>query len=261
MLKLYYFHGATCGLKARLTLAEKDVEYTHEVVDRPYLRTPEYKKLNPNAVVPTLIHGPNVLIESSIIMNYVDDAFDGPELKPDLPINRAQMAMWLKNADEVYLPSLGTLTYTVSMRHKILEKSEAERQEYLEGIPVMAARERRRLALELGFESPSFSPALFELDRMLDDMESALGQYEWLAGGNYSLADAALTPFLERLDELNFTAMWEDARPAVTDWWDRIKTRGSYDRVLGATPNPERPQHREKGSQAWPRIKEMLTRH
>ena len=96
MLKLYYFHGATCGLKARLTLAEKDVEYTHEVVDRSYLRTPDYKKLNPNAVVPTLIHGPNVLIESSVIMNYVDDAFDGPELKPDLPINRAQMAMWLK---------------------------------------------------------------------------------------------------------------------------------------------------------------------
>ena len=40
MLKLYYFHGATCGLKARLTLAEKGVDYTHEVVDRPYLRTP-----------------------------------------------------------------------------------------------------------------------------------------------------------------------------------------------------------------------------
>lgn len=125
----------------------------------------------------------------------------------------------------------------------------------------MAARERRRLALELGFESPSFSPALFELDRMLDDMESALGKYEWLAGGSYSLADAALTPFVERLDELNFTAMWEDSRPAVTEWWDRIKTRESYDRVLGATPNPEKPQHREKGGQAWTRIKEMLTRH
>ena len=261
MLELYYFHGATCGLKARLTLAEKDVEYIHKVVDRPYLRTPEYKELNPNAVVPTLLHGNNVLIESSIIMNYVDDAFDGPELKPDLPINRARMAMWLKRADEVYLPSLGTLTYTVSMRHKILEKSEAERQEYLEGIPVLAARERRRLALELGFESPNFSPALFELDRMLDDMEAALGQYEWLANATYSLADAALTPFVERLDELNFADMWEGSRPAVTDWWDRIKTRESYDPVLGAIPNPERPQHTEKGRQARAQIKEMLTRH
>ena len=74
MLKLYYFHGATCGLKARLTLAEKDVEYTHEVVDRSYLRTPDYKKLNPNAVVPTLIHGPNVLIESC--GNLLGDVFE-----------------------------------------------------------------------------------------------------------------------------------------------------------------------------------------
>ncbi len=231
------------------------------MVDRPYLRTQEYKELNPNGVVPTLLHRGTVLVESSIIMNYVDEVFDGPELKPDLPLNRARMAIWLKTADDVYLPSLGTVTYTVSRRHKILEKSEADRQEYLDGIPVMAARERRRLALAMGFESPNFEPALFELDRMLYDMETALSRYEWLADTSYSLADAALTPFVERLDELNFSAMWEDSRPAVTDWWDRIKTRESYDQVLGATPNPERPQHTEKGRQARAQIKEMLTRH
>ena len=231
------------------------------MVDRPYLRTQEYKELNPSGVVPTLLHRGTVLVESSIIMNYVDEVFDGPELKPDLPLNRARMAIWLKTADDVYLPSLGTVTYTVSRRHKILEKSEADRQEYLDGIPVMAARERRRLALAMGFESPNFEPALFELDRMLYDMETALSRYEWLADTSYSLADAALTPFVERLDELNFSAMWEDSRPAVTDWWDRIKTRESYDQVLGATPNPERPQHTEKGRQARAQIKEMLTRH
>ncbi len=231
------------------------------MVDRPYLRTQEYKELNPSGVVPTLLHRGTVLVESSIIMNYVDEVFDGPELKPDLPLNRARMAIWLKTADDVYLPSLGTVTYTVSRRHKILEKSEADRQEYLDGIPVMAARERRRLALAMGFESPNFEPALFELDRMLYDMETALSRYEWLADTSYSLADAALTPFVERLDELNFSAMWEDSRPAVTDWWDRIKTRASYDQVLGATPNPERPQHTEKGRQARAQIKEMLTRH
>ncbi|MBO74907.1 MAG: hypothetical protein CMD33_06515 [Flavobacteriales bacterium] len=231
------------------------------MVDRPYLRTQEYKELNPSGVVPTLLHRGTVLVESSIIMNYVDEVFDGPELKPDLPLNRARMAIWLKTADDVYLPSLGTVTYTVSRRHKILEKSEADRQEYLDGIPVMAARERRRLALAMGFESPNFEPALFELDRVLYDMETALSRYEWLADTSYSLADAALTPFVERLDELNFSAMWEDSRPAVTDWWDRIKTRESYDQVLGATPNPERPQHTEKGRQARAQIKEMLTRH
>jgi len=261
MLELYYFHGATCGLKARLTLAEKEVEYKHRVVDRPYLRTKAYMSMNPNSVVPTLVHSGTVLIESSIIMNYVDDAFDGPDLKPDLPLNKARMAMWMKKADDVYLPSIGTLTYTVSMRHKLLEKSKTEIEEYLAGIPNEAARERRRLSLEMGFDSPNFAPALFNLDQMLEDMETALARYEWLADENYSLADAAITPFLERLDELSFSGLWEESRPGLSDWWDRIKSRDSYDEVLGNTPNPEREQHTDRGSQAWSRIKEMLTRH
>ncbi len=261
MLELYYFHGATCGLKARFTLAEKAVDYKHNIVDRPYLRTEQYKHLNPNSVVPTLIHQGTVILESSIIMNYVDDAFDGPQLKPDLPLNRARMAMWMKKADDVYLPSTGTVTYTVSMRQKLLQMSDSEKKAYLEGIPSEAARERRRLSLEMGFDSPNFAPSMFNLDQMLEDMEASLNRYEWLADSEYTLADAALTPFLERLDELSFSGLWEESRPAVTDWWDRIKSRDSYDQVLGTAPNPEREQHSERGRQAWTRIKEMLTRH
>ena len=55
MLELYYFLGATCGLKARLALSEKKVSYKHNVVDRKFLKTDKYRKLNPNGVVPTLI--------------------------------------------------------------------------------------------------------------------------------------------------------------------------------------------------------------
>ena len=78
MIELYYFPTATCGYKARLTLAEKGVKFVHRVLDRDAgeLVTPQYLKLNPNAVVPTLVHDGHVLIESSIIMVYVDQAFD-----------------------------------------------------------------------------------------------------------------------------------------------------------------------------------------
>ena len=76
MLELYHFHGATCGLKSRLALAEKGVEYVGHAVERDYLRTPEYRKLNPNGVVPTLIHNGDVVLESSCIINYIDDVFD-----------------------------------------------------------------------------------------------------------------------------------------------------------------------------------------
>ncbi len=257
MLELYHFHGATCGLKARLALAEKGVEYTGHAVERPYLRSPDYLKLNPNGVVPTLIHDADVVIESSVIINYVDDAFDGPALKPAGPLGTARAWWWMKRADEC-LAMIGTLTYTVSMRPGILTKSAEELEAYIEGTPNVALRDRRRRIIGLGFESPDFPLALEGLNKMLSDMEAALRPNDWLAGDAYSLADTAMSPLLERLDELACAEMWQDARPHLTDWWDCIRARVSYEACVGATPNPEKSQHGEEGAKAWPEIKRLL---
>lgn len=257
MLELYHFHGATCGLKARLALAEKGVEYTEHAVERPYLRTPEYLALNPNGVVPTLIHDQEVLIESSVIINYVDDAFDGPALKPAGPMGTARAWWWMKRADEC-LPMIGTLTYTVSMRPGILKKSPEELEDYIEGTPNAALRDRRRRIIGLGYESPDFPVALEGLDKMLSNMETALTANDWLAGGGYSLADTAMSPLIERLDELACAEMWQDARPKLAAWWDRIRARASYEVCVLAIPNPEKPQHGEEGTKAWPEIKRLL---
>ena len=77
MLELYHFHGATCGLKTRIALAEKGVDYIDRLLTREEARSLEYRKINPNAVVPTLIHNGNIIFESSCIINYIDDVFDG----------------------------------------------------------------------------------------------------------------------------------------------------------------------------------------
>lgn len=257
MLELYHFHGATCGLKARLALAEKGVNYEAHAVDRPFLRTPEYLKLNRNGVVPTLIHDGQVLVESSVIINYVDDAFDGPALKPDDPLGVARAWWWLKRADEC-LARVGILTYTVSLRPGILEKSPEDLEKYIAETPNPGLRERRRRIIEMGFESPDFPGALNGLDQMLADMEEALSKNAWLAADGYSLADTAMTPHVERLAELNCADMWRENRPHLSDWWDRITTRASYDACLGATPNPEKPLHQASGAKAWPEIKKML---
>jgi glutathione S-transferase len=259
VLELYYFHGATCGLKARLTLAEKGVDYTHRAVERAYLASAEYRRLNPNGVVPTLVHDGQVLIESSIIMHYVDDAFDGPALVPDAPMARARMRHWLKRADEEYLPAVGTLSYTVSFREPMMGKSADAIEAYLATIPDAPRRERRRAALTQGLDAPGFAAAIATLDDMLATMEATLADQDWLAGPAYSLADAALTPFLERLDELACQGMWQHTRPQLSAWYDRIRTRPSYQTVLTANPNPERPQHTRTGQAAWPHIAEILS--
>ena len=79
-----YHHGTSvCAAKARLALAEKEVEWNSCYVDirAGEQRNPDYLKLNPNGVVPTLVHGDNVVIESTVIAEYVDEAFSGPPLK------------------------------------------------------------------------------------------------------------------------------------------------------------------------------------
>ena len=258
MLELYYFHGATCGLKTRFTMAEKGAEFFHHVLQRPELKTPEYLKLNPNGVVPTLVHDDAVLVESSVIMRYIDDVAEGPPLRPDAPLDHARANLWMKKADEYYLPALGTLTYTVGHRPELLEQIGDDLEGYLASLPNLAARERRRKVATEGFDSPDFAAAVITLDTMLTDMEMALNNTPHLAGERYSLADAAITPFLERLNELAAHDLWEDGRPAVADWWDRIRGRASYDDVLGAQGHPEAEIFAERGSAAWPRLQSIL---
>ncbi len=61
---------------------------------------PGYMQLNPNAVVPTIVHDGRVVIESTVIMHYVDEAFPGPALMPPDLLARSQARMVTKLMDE-----------------------------------------------------------------------------------------------------------------------------------------------------------------
>lgn len=81
---LYHNDMSTCSQKVRFALAEKGLGYESRLLN---LRAgdqqrPEYVKLNPNAVVPTLVDGGPVLIEATVINEYLDDAYEPGSLKP-----------------------------------------------------------------------------------------------------------------------------------------------------------------------------------
>ena len=67
MLALYHAPSAVCAAKARVVLAEKAIPYEGHVINLHLGEqfNPEYMKLNPNAVVPTLVHDGYVLIATS----------------------------------------------------------------------------------------------------------------------------------------------------------------------------------------------------
>ena len=77
-MKLYNAAHSTCSQKVRICLAEKNLPFEDIRLDlakaKDHLK-PEYLKLNPNGVVPTLVDGDAVITDSSVICEYLDEKY------------------------------------------------------------------------------------------------------------------------------------------------------------------------------------------
>lgn len=231
--ELYYFHDATCGLKVRFAMLEKHVEYVAHLVDRYRLAEPDYLAINPLAVVPTLVHNGRIIDESSVIALYIDDAFDGPALRPRAALDRAEMYRWLKRIDERYFDAIAAITFGLAYRNKVISKfpTADSLATYLQNIKVPKKRALRERLISDGVSGPDVRTAITTIQGMLRLLETAVTTRPYAAGPDYSLADACLTPFLMRLDYLGLEELW-NSLPGVTHWWRAIQARTSYQTIL-----------------------------
>ena len=88
MLTLYDFGNSVCCQKVRITMRAKGLAWQAVNVDlfKAEQYDPEYLKLNPRGLVPTLVHDGMPVIESTLICEYVDEAFaQPPQLIPSDP--------------------------------------------------------------------------------------------------------------------------------------------------------------------------------
>ena len=230
MLTLYDGTTSVCAIKVRLTLAEKVLSWESRMLDlrRGDQFEADYLKLNPGAVVPTLIDGEAVIIESSVIMQYLEDLQPKPTLLPKAPLDRARLRLWLKRIDDPTHPACGILTHATAFRQSFLAKSAEEQKAHFAKMPDPARRERQEAVYRDGLDAPIVVGALHTYAQLLAHMEAALETSSWLAGPSYSLADAAATPYVNRLNDLGLLDVWTDSRPRVLDWFSRIRDRPSF---------------------------------
>jgi glutathione S-transferase len=262
-LALYHNDMSSCAQKVRLTLAEKGLEWESRHLD---LRAGEhqkewYIKLNPRAVVPTLNDGDIVVPESNVINEYLDERFTDPPLKPADPFGRARMRLWTKQLDEgVHDAGIAILSFGVAFRHQYISKGEAGK-EMLESIPDPAKRERRRNVIDKGLDSPHFKIAIDRLLTLYRDMDNVLANHAWLAGDRYSIADAAFTPYVVRLEHLDVMGLL-GLTPRTADWYRRIKARPSFAAAITRWENDKYLElMKRQGRENWPKIKEIMTAH
>ena len=262
-LALYHNDMSSCAQKVRLTLAEKGLEWESRHLD---LRAGEhqkdwYIKLNPRAVVPTLIDGDIVVPESNVINEYLDERFPDPPLKPADPFGRSRMRLWTKQLDEgVHDAGIAILSFGVAFRHQYISKGEAG-TEMLECIPDSAKRERRRDVIDKGLDSPHFKIAIDRLLTLYRDMDNVLANHPWLAGDRYSIADAAFTPYVVRLEHLDVMGLL-DPTPRTADWYRRIKAQPNNAPAITRWENDKYLElMKRQGRENWPKIKEIMMAH
>lgn len=260
MLELYHHGTSVCAAKVRIALAEKGLNWTSHYVDilKGEQFAPEYLKLNPKHVVPTLVHDGNVIRESTLIGEYLDEVFPEPPLKPQAALDRVTMRLWTKRLDEELHPATGIVTYAISHRHAVIANGPAAVDAWVNHAPP-PERARRRRRFEDGIEDPDAMAAMCIYDRFLGDVETQLSRTPWLAGDRFSLAEVGVIPYINRLDMLQLSGLWTEARPHLAGWWDRIKARSSFTPALMKYVPPALGEMMRKyGSKTWPRVKAIV---
>jgi glutathione S-transferase len=245
MLILYDGTTSVCAIKVRCVLAEKGLAFQSRTLD---LRKgdqfdADYLKLNPGAVVPTLIDGDEVIVESSVIIQYLEDLSPQPTLLPETPADRARMRLWLKRIDDPTHPSTGILTHATAFRPSFLAKSPEEQKAHFDRMPDAGRRARQESVYRDGLDSPIVAGAIRNMDKLFADMHAALAKNEFIAGPNYSLADAAATPYVNRMRDLLLLPVWTERYPRVKDWLARIEARPSFKAAVTDYFTPEDSGH------------------
>jgi glutathione S-transferase len=226
-----------------MCLAEKNLGWQSRHVDIFAFENyePEYTSLNPKAVVPTLDHDGRILIESNIILEYLEDVFpDQMPLRPKQPYACSTMRLWVYNSEELTHWNVNVCSH--NLRHaKRMDQRYSHEQQFAAAEkcpnPMIALRLRRRL--EAGVSKEEEEEAYSKLEYMLNQMEQQLATGPWLAGQMFTLADVAMATVINRIEVLARPEMIaSEKRPRVADWWSRIQARAGY-RTAFSFKNPD----------------------
>ncbi|MGI9521965.1 MAG: glutathione S-transferase family protein [Hyphomicrobiaceae bacterium] len=226
-LHLYHSGISNCSMRVRITLEEKGLKWTShhfDILKKEHL-TPEYFGINPNGLVPTLVHDGVVVIESNDIIDYLDQTFPNPPLRPSDAQERQQMASWMQRAASIHVKAIKTHIYDKGVRDKMAQTQEEETSYHeLQTNPELI--EFHKKSSSDGFSEQELRAAKQTIDECFTDAEIILAKNPWLAGSMFSLADISWMPLYFTLEELagyDFGPF-----PHVRDWAGRISTRDSY---------------------------------
>jgi glutathione S-transferase len=227
---LYNAPQSTCSQRVRFVLNAKDQEYEEKKLDLlagDQLK-PEYLALNPNGVVPTLDHDGQLVIDSTVIIEYLDEVVpDQANFTPRDPVKRAAMRALMRFIDEMPAASVRIPTFNIAFLPRFAAMSEEEFLAFAESKPL---RKEFMLAMgRTGFPQKDMDGAMGRLRRTYERMDREIRESggPWLQGKEMTLADISLMPAIVRMNDLKRSGDWADL-PRVGKWFDMIRAHPAF---------------------------------
>ncbi len=259
MLELYHTINSVCAQKIRIALEEKGLKAKdHLMTLRGDQFEPSYLMLNPNGVVPTLIHDGRAITESALILYYLDEVFPEPPLMPKSPQERHHVRLYNKFIDEYLHNSCMILTFATAFRPPFLKMPREQWQAEFSKSPLKRRAEYKRSVVEHGLDSEFVVDALAHHRKLMMWMAESLDDDAYLAGDKFSNADCAVIPYVLRLELLKLDGMWKDY-PEIAEWWARVRARPSVKAaILDRMSEADWAPFRNLSPDPWPKVQTLL---
>ncbi len=260
MLELYHYDHSTAAQKVRIALAEKQLEWKSHHLDTSVAKrehfSPEYLKINPRGIVPTLVHDGKIIRESQVILEYLDDAFPEPPLRPQSAYDKATMRLWTKLIDEGLHVHSRVVGMCIVVRYAKTAAGPEALGQYLEEMPETVRKENDRINIEHGLESPLLPRAVGYFKQVFEDMDAALANSPWLAGETFSLADISLGVYVTRLKSFQMAPLWSNLEN-LNEWYGRFIARPSYKEGVTDWGDKTTDKRKLHGLEAFEKISEL----
>jgi glutathione S-transferase len=188
------------GAKAEIALREKGVAFELVMVpfdksDHYEPRHPEVLRVNPKRQVPVLIHGELELFDSTLIFEFLEDAFPDPPLWPSAIQARARARLLELKCDDIVFMNIARL-----------------------------------FGLEEQPQDPIAVDARAKAHQHYAEMEARLEGQDFLAGP-FSYAD--ITFFMVQFYGERKGAVMTESTPRLLDWRKRVLQRPAIRKVIG----------------------------
>lgn len=187
-LKLVSFDLCPYVQRASIALAEKNVAFERINID--LANKPDwFKKISPLGKVPLLMVGDEVLFESAVIVEYLDETV-APKLHPADPLIRARHRAWMEFGSSI-LANIWTV--------------------------------------ETAKDQAAFDQAITLVAEKFGRLEEQLGEGPFFAGREFSLVDAVFAPvfrYFEAFEQRVDLGVFE-GRPKLVAWRKALAGRQS----------------------------------